>query len=217
MAEPQAAAATTAVALPGRPRALTMAPAEALPEPHPRFPDIPECSMPVASTPLPCVRTSCRYHLAHRSAWEHQLDPTRDCALAVAVEGPHTMDEVADILGISKECVRQAEASAIAKLERRSELKRAYDELDGVPLPAPEELGPDHSPRRSMSPAGLRRATLAIGRQLAAERDEPLRIAFADTLAGDLARVEAHRRLRQLLPRFGTQRIERLIREHLTP
>jgi hypothetical protein len=76
-----------------------------------------------------CTRTECRYHLAHRSRWEHALAPARDCALSVANEGPHSMDEVAVAFGMSKERVRQLEESALKKLEG-SALRRFYDESE---------------------------------------------------------------------------------------
>ena len=92
-----------------------------------RFPLISGCTMPPGEGS--CTRTECRYHLAHRGRWEHQLTPTRDCALTVANEGPHSMDEVAVALGMSKERVRQLEESALRKL-KRSALRRFYDECE---------------------------------------------------------------------------------------
>ena len=93
----------------------------------PRFPTVKDCTTP-ADQEL-CARTECQYHLAHRSRWEHALVPTRDCALSVANEGPHSMDEVAIAFGMSKERVRQLEESALKKLER-SALRRFYDESE---------------------------------------------------------------------------------------
>ena len=49
----------------------------------------------------PCTQVQCRYHLAHASLGDHHREPTRDCALAVANEGPRSTDEVAAVLGIS--------------------------------------------------------------------------------------------------------------------
>jgi hypothetical protein len=92
-----------------------------------RFPEVGDCTAPPGEGT--CTRTECRYHLAHRGRWDHRLAPTRDCALAVANEGPHTMEEVARVLGVSKERVRQLEESALEKL-KRSPLRRFYDESD---------------------------------------------------------------------------------------
>jgi hypothetical protein len=78
--------------------------------------------------PGTCQQRECRYHLAHRGYSEHQLTPTRDCALDVANEGPHTREEVAAVLGISDERLRQIEKRAFARLKRNETLRRLHDE-----------------------------------------------------------------------------------------
>lgn len=78
--------------------------------------------------PGPCQQRQCRYHLAHRGPSEHQLAPTRDCALDVANEGPHTRELVAAMLGISVERLRQVEKRALARLKRNKTLRRLHDE-----------------------------------------------------------------------------------------
>ncbi|MEO6601564.1 MAG: sigma factor-like helix-turn-helix DNA-binding protein [Polyangiaceae bacterium] len=92
-----------------------------------RYSDVAEC---VDSEPpgAGCSQTDCRYHLANRGYWEHHLRPTRDCSLDVANEGPHTLDEVAAVLGVSGERVRQIEEEAIEHLKHNATLKRAHDE-----------------------------------------------------------------------------------------
>lgn len=106
--------------------------AQVVPLTHPlrskRFPTVPQCGMPETAPRLPCVRTSCRYHLAHRSHQDHDLTPTRDCALEVAAEGAHTLEQVAVFLGMSKERVRQIEESALAKLRQKPDLRRLLDD-----------------------------------------------------------------------------------------
>ena len=81
-----------------------------------RFPSVDECSHEGANAA--CRNTHCLYHLEHRGYGEHRLEPTRDCALDVANEGEHTLDEVAAVLGVSAEHVRQVEARALRKLRR---------------------------------------------------------------------------------------------------
>jgi hypothetical protein len=81
-----------------------------------RFPFVEECSGDAAA--LICLRTQCRFHLEHRGYGEHRLHPTRDCALVVANEGEHTVEEVAAILGASRERVREIEERALHKLRR---------------------------------------------------------------------------------------------------
>lgn len=86
-----------------------------------RFRLVDECNHREASEP--CRQTQCRYHLEHRSYGEHQLKPTRDCALVVANEGERTLEEVAAVLGVSDERVRQVEERALRKLRSLGALK----------------------------------------------------------------------------------------------
>lgn len=94
----------------------------------PRFGSVPECTMPTGDTW--CSQTECRYHLAHRQPGEHRLEPARDCALSVANEGAHTLEEVAQISGLTREWVRQIEDSALEKLGSSAALRRQYDESE---------------------------------------------------------------------------------------
>jgi hypothetical protein len=94
----------------------------------PRFGSVPECATPASEAW--CSRIECRYHLSHRQPGEHHLEPQRDCALSVANEGPHTLEEVAQISGVTREWVRQLEVSALEKLEGSAVLRRQYDAND---------------------------------------------------------------------------------------
>jgi DNA-directed RNA polymerase sigma subunit (sigma70/sigma32) len=87
-----------------------------------------ECAMPPGEAP--CTQVQCRYHLAHASLGDHHREPTRDCALAVANEGPRSTDEVAAVVGISGERVRQIEVRALAKLRGSGPLRRLFDESE---------------------------------------------------------------------------------------
>jgi DNA-directed RNA polymerase sigma subunit (sigma70/sigma32) len=51
------------------------------------------------------------------------------CALDMSDDGPRTLDQVAALMGMSKERARQLEASAFAKL-RLALGSREYDDLD---------------------------------------------------------------------------------------
>jgi len=84
------------------------------------------CTQP--GRPGACQQRKCRYHLANRGPSEHQLAPTRDCALDVANEGPHTREQVAAVLGISIERLRQIEKRALARLKRNKTLRRLHDD-----------------------------------------------------------------------------------------
>ena len=94
---------------------------------HPgRYAHVAACSH--QGPPGTCQERQCRYHLAHRSHSEHQLSPNRDCALDVANEGPHTREQVAAVLGLSDERLRQVEKRALARLKRNETLRRLHDE-----------------------------------------------------------------------------------------
>jgi hypothetical protein len=87
-----------------------------------------ECSAPPGEEH--CTRAGCRYHLARRDRWEHHLDATRDCAIAVANEGPRSTEQVAAVLGMTAERVRQIEVIALEKLRASGELERLFAESD---------------------------------------------------------------------------------------
>ena len=83
-------------------------------------------SQSASSRDARCAHTECRYHLAHRGYWEHRLEPKRDCSLDVAREGPRTLEEVAAIIGVSAERVRQIEERAFMRLKHNQTLKRHH-------------------------------------------------------------------------------------------
>jgi hypothetical protein len=73
----------------------------------------------------PCPYMGCRYHLGYEVSEAgsiHELwpdaEPPETCALDVAERGKHKLIEIAEILGITRERVRQIEAKALAKLEQ---------------------------------------------------------------------------------------------------
>jgi hypothetical protein len=87
----------------------------------------------------PCPYVSCRYHLYLDVRGDGVLRinfPEREpeelmasCALDMSEDGPRTLDQVAALMGMSKERARQIEASAFAKL-RVALGSREYDDLD---------------------------------------------------------------------------------------
>lgn len=78
----------------------------------------------------PCTQVRCRYHLAQIGVGEHRTQTTRDCALKVAGEGPCTLDEVGEVLGLSRERIRQIQDRALEKLRSSAVLRRLFDEAD---------------------------------------------------------------------------------------
>lgn len=92
-----------------------------------RFPAVVGCVTPSEQTK--CVQFGCRYHLAHADRGGRRLAVIRDCALTVANEGPHTLEDIAQILGLTRERVRQIEGAAIAKLQSNRLLKKLHGEV----------------------------------------------------------------------------------------
>jgi len=87
----------------------------------------------------PCPHFRCRYHMFE--AWRLHVgwsasELTETCALDVADRGPATLNEIAQMWGISRERVRQLEASALRKLAR----------MDEDHLPRPQEFPPAPEP-----------------------------------------------------------------------
>ena len=64
-----------------------------------------------ADLPRPCPCTGCRHHLAPDAGEEGPF--VYSCALDAADDGPHTLDEVAAILGTSREAIREIEMRAL--------------------------------------------------------------------------------------------------------
>jgi hypothetical protein len=79
----------------------------------------------------PCPFVGCRYHLGaevnptgsltlRTDVEPTEMDPS--CALDVADRGPHTLAQVADAMGITRERVRQLEDRAIGKVRRHLQI-----------------------------------------------------------------------------------------------
>lgn len=99
-------------------------------EPPPRIPDYPrpQRRSDCAAVPRPCPFAGCRHNLTiditDRTAaiWyrdgSYAAEPSGlpSCALDVAERGPHTLDQVADMLTLGRARVTQIEERAIEKL-----------------------------------------------------------------------------------------------------
>lgn len=73
--------------------------------------------------PRPCPWVSCRYHLWTErllSSSENIFDMWQEdtCALDIAANGPHTLEETGRAVGLTRERARQIEVTAIKKASR---------------------------------------------------------------------------------------------------
>jgi hypothetical protein len=111
----------------------------------------------------PCLYVSCRYHLyldvnpmtgsiklnfPDKEVWE--LEQT--CALDVAERGGITLEEVGEIMNLTRERIRQVEVSGLEKLKQGDAALHTF--IDGHELEiGPREIGPPPKPagRRAKS------------------------------------------------------------------
>ncbi len=96
-----------------------------------------------AEVPRPCPYVSCKYHLyldVHPVRGSIKLnfrdievwEMAESCALDVAERGGITLEDVGELMNLTRERVRQLEASAIAKLKHCEDLDFLRDfHLDG--------------------------------------------------------------------------------------
>lgn len=73
----------------------------------------------------PCTYLACRYNLVLEAA----PASGESCALDVADRGDHSLAEVGEILGVTRERIRQIEAGALDKIRR---FRREYLDEDEV-------------------------------------------------------------------------------------
>lgn len=71
----------------------------------------------------PCPWRGCRWHLS--SIQTRRAETDESCVLDIADEGGMRLDEIGDVLGLTRERIRQIEAEALAKVGRRLKLARA--------------------------------------------------------------------------------------------
>jgi len=80
----------------------------------------------------PCPRSECRHHV-HNNAKESQVTKSSlcriTCALKLADLGGMTLNEIGDLLGLTRERVRQIEVNALGKLLRNLEKSHLADDV----------------------------------------------------------------------------------------
>lgn len=77
----------------------------------------------------PCPFVSCRHNMfltitqiGNIKTHANEIEDLREsCALDVADEGPHSLQETADIMGIVRERVRQLESQGLKKLRKKTD------------------------------------------------------------------------------------------------
>jgi hypothetical protein len=90
-----------------------------------------------ARAPRPCPFVGCRHHLALdvtssgsiRIAYPDADEGRETCSLDVADDGEHTLEEVGELLNLTRERIRQIEDTALRKI--RNEWPRMRMEIGG--------------------------------------------------------------------------------------
>lgn len=125
-----------------------------LPEPLP--PPMPRTRAECRDGARPCPHQQCEHHLADTAPQGPGLP---SCVLDVAEQGGLTLDEVGQILGVSRERVRQIETAALRSARATAEAM-GHDLQDLLPPPAPVGPWPERSraPRRDWSTVKRKRA-----------------------------------------------------------
>jgi hypothetical protein len=85
-------------------------------------------------TERPCQYLSCRHHMAVDDGDDglrvYELaEDAPSCSLDVAADGEHTLEEIAQMLGITRERVRQIETQALLTVKHKSKLFRVCKTL----------------------------------------------------------------------------------------
>ena len=75
--------------------------------------------------PRPCPHVTCRHHLDVEKRHGVGVGENPTCSLDVADIGEHTLEEVAEIFGMTRERVRQIQSEALEKLRAKLE-RRGY-------------------------------------------------------------------------------------------
>ena len=69
----------------------------------------------------PCPWLKCRHHIWTDVSKKRDL-PVHSCALDVADEGPHTLEQLGELLGLTRERMRQIEEMALHRAVMRAPL-----------------------------------------------------------------------------------------------
>jgi hypothetical protein len=106
----------------------------------------PKARSECADGPRPCPHVSCRHHLyldvspktgaiklnfPDLEPWELGMS----CALDIAEDGGRTLEDVGEIMNLTRERIRQLELKALAKLEAIRDMRALRELIGDVDLP----------------------------------------------------------------------------------
>ncbi len=102
--------------------------------------DKPRTRAECANVPRPCPFATCRYnnqvYVVGKLVHERPQGPATSCALDMAERGESTLTEVGNVLGVTRERVRQIETLGLEQLRWKSVVRRIH--RDGLPEGKPD-------------------------------------------------------------------------------
>lgn len=78
----------------------------------------------------PCRYTRCRYHLWIDAPSSRIEEMGETCALDVADRGRSSLDEIGQLMGLTRERIRQIEVVALRKLRKRLQQQKVNNERE---------------------------------------------------------------------------------------
>ncbi len=102
--------------------------------------DKPRTRAECANVPRPCPFMTCRYnngvYVVGKVVHERPQSAEKSCALDLADRGESTLEEVGNVLGVTRERVRQIETLGLEHLRWRQVVRRLH--RDGLPEGKPD-------------------------------------------------------------------------------
>jgi len=73
------------------------------------------------------VTSTGRLQIAHRKRNPEDVPPEESCSLDVADRGPQTLSKVGEILGLTRERIRQIETKSLEKIRKTADQRKNND------------------------------------------------------------------------------------------